>query len=56
MLIVSVLHKNRFVFTCVLQMIATGSYEEVHGGRPWTWGPLVPYINPDWSMSEELAH
>lgn len=32
LLVISVLHKNRFVFNCFLQMIATRSCEAVHGG------------------------
>ena len=31
-LVISVLHKNRFVFNCFLQIIATRSCEAVHGG------------------------
>lgn len=32
LLVISVLHKNRFVFNCFLQIIATRSCEAVHGG------------------------
>lgn len=50
LLIDSVFCKNCFVFICFLQIIVTGSCEEVLGH----WGLLLSYIHPGWNVTEEV--
>ena len=53
LLVISVLHKNNFVFNCFLQMIATRSCEEVHGGAFFILHPSI--LDHDWGNGSVLS-